>query len=162
MTSDSKDYVRAVLEMYARTPNTIPPRTSDRRLAADLYDQSVPLATIEAALLLATARRLSRSPIFPFFQPSGPWLTSFPSSKKSADSLFPHTTSTISATKSTAFLPVDVISRLHDRPALVQKSSLLSDWQQHDSQRRTVLSQRNRIGWQKARCWQAYSISSRT
>jgi hypothetical protein len=65
MTSDSKAYVRAVLEMYARTPNTIMPRTSDRRLAADLYDQSVPLATIEAALLLATARRLSRSPDLP-------------------------------------------------------------------------------------------------
>jgi hypothetical protein len=61
MTSDSKAYVRAVLEMYARTPNTIPARTSDRRLAADLYDRSVPLATIEAALLLATARRLSPS-----------------------------------------------------------------------------------------------------
>jgi hypothetical protein len=65
MTSDSKPYVRAVLDMYARTPNTTPPRTSDRRLAADLYDRSVPLATIEAALLLATARRLSRSPDLP-------------------------------------------------------------------------------------------------
>lgn len=65
MTSDSKAYVRAVLDMYARTPNTILPRTSDRRLAAHLYDRSVPLATIEAALLLATARRLSRSPDLP-------------------------------------------------------------------------------------------------
>ena len=67
MNPDSKAYVRAVLEMYARTPNTIPPRTSDRRLAAELYARSVPLTTIDAALLLATARRLrhpsDRSPL---------------------------------------------------------------------------------------------------
>ena len=62
MTPDSKAYVRAVLDMYVRIPNTIPPRTADRRLAAELYARSVPLTTIEAALLLATARRLCRSP----------------------------------------------------------------------------------------------------
>ena len=62
MNPDSKTYVRAVLEMYARTPNTIPPRTSDRRLAAELYARSVPITTIDAALLLASARRLCHSP----------------------------------------------------------------------------------------------------
>jgi hypothetical protein len=62
MTADSKAYVRAVLNMYVRTPNTIPPRTADRRLAAELYARSVPLATIDAALLLAAARRLCHSP----------------------------------------------------------------------------------------------------
>lgn len=62
MTADSTAYVRAVLNMYARIPNTIPPRTSDRRLAAELDARSVPLTTIDAALLLATARRLCHSP----------------------------------------------------------------------------------------------------
>lgn len=62
MTADSKDYVRTVLDMYLRTPNTVPPRTTDRRLAVELFARCVPLTTIEAALLLATARRLCHSP----------------------------------------------------------------------------------------------------
>jgi hypothetical protein len=62
MTADSKNYVRAVLDMYLRTPNTVPPRTTDRQLAAELFARCVPLTTIDAALILATARRLCHSP----------------------------------------------------------------------------------------------------
>lgn len=62
MTADSKTYVRAAMALYAHTPNVIAPRPADRRLAADLFARAVPLATIEAALLLASARRLYRSP----------------------------------------------------------------------------------------------------
>lgn len=69
MIADSKAYVRAVLDIYVRTPHTIRPRTTDRRLAAELYARSVPLTTIDAALLLATARRLCHSPARPPLPP---------------------------------------------------------------------------------------------
>ena len=62
MTADSKSYIRAVLDMYLRTPNTVSPRTADRRLAAELFARSVPLTTIEAALLLTASRRIAHSP----------------------------------------------------------------------------------------------------
>jgi hypothetical protein len=55
------DYVRAVLSAYLALPDT-PCRTSpfDRRLARDLYQRAVPLATVTDAFSLAIARRRAR------------------------------------------------------------------------------------------------------
>lgn len=58
---DQTAYVEAVLGAYRRTPGTTSHvRPADRRLACDLGRRNVPLAVVEAALLLATARRLAR------------------------------------------------------------------------------------------------------
>jgi hypothetical protein len=55
-------YVERILELYRRTPGTSGGvRRADRLLAATLYDRKVPLDLIEAALLLATARRTLRT-----------------------------------------------------------------------------------------------------
>ncbi len=54
-------YVRAVLEAYARLPDTPQrPRPADRRLAERLHDRGVPESLVRDALLLARARRLIR------------------------------------------------------------------------------------------------------
>lgn len=59
-------YVRAVLDAYRRSPATTGHvRTSDRRLAEQLYRRRIPLDTVTAAFLLATARRLARPPDAP-------------------------------------------------------------------------------------------------
>jgi len=63
-------YVRAVLDAYRRCAvATGHVRTSDRRLAEQLYRRGVPLDTVTAVILLATARRLVRPPDAP---PLGP------------------------------------------------------------------------------------------
>lgn len=55
-------YVRALLALYCGLPQTAARRPSpaDRRLAAELFDQGVSLATVETAFLLAVARRSVR------------------------------------------------------------------------------------------------------
>jgi len=64
-------YVRAVLHAYRlSTATTGHVRTSDRRLAEQLYRRGVPLDTVTAALLLATARRLVRPPDAPALGPA--------------------------------------------------------------------------------------------
>ena len=56
-------YVRKILAAYRRTPGTTGAvRREDRLLAAQLYQRGVPLSAVENAMLLATARRLSRPP----------------------------------------------------------------------------------------------------
>ncbi len=67
---DSRTYVQAVLKLYLQLPVT-PDRFSrlDRRLALQLYHREIPLSVVEAALLLALARRTTRSPQAP---PLGP------------------------------------------------------------------------------------------
>jgi hypothetical protein len=63
MTPDSKAYSQVVLSMYLQLPDTPQQaRAFDRRVVRELYSRQVPLPTIEAALLLAAARRLYRSP----------------------------------------------------------------------------------------------------
>lgn len=59
-------FVETVLALYRKLPDT-PNRHSryDRHLAAQLHQQLVPLALIEAAFLLATASRLLRDPSLP-------------------------------------------------------------------------------------------------
>lgn len=54
-------YVKAVLDLYRRTPGTLGhPRPEDRRLASILYDRGVSLEQVHAALLLAAVRRTFR------------------------------------------------------------------------------------------------------
>jgi len=57
-----RQYAAAVLARYVWLPDT-PTTTSrrDHRLARHLYDEGVPLAVVEAALLLAGARRALRA-----------------------------------------------------------------------------------------------------
>jgi hypothetical protein len=69
-TSDPSLYSKQLLDIYLHTPGTLGHlRREDRRLALLLYDRSVPLRTVEDALLLATARRSFRSceapPLYP-------------------------------------------------------------------------------------------------
>ena len=56
-------YVTAVLQRYCATLDT-PGRArgADHRLAAELYDQGVPLEVVATAFTLATCRRTYRSP----------------------------------------------------------------------------------------------------
>jgi hypothetical protein len=64
------DYVRRVLKLYLGLTET-PTRDSrlDRRLAEDLYDNQIELEQVEAALILASARRLLRSSTAPKLGP---------------------------------------------------------------------------------------------
>ncbi len=56
-----REYIHRLLDAYRRTPGTTGyVRSADRRLAGTLYDQQVPLSTVEHALVLAAARRLLR------------------------------------------------------------------------------------------------------
>lgn len=62
-SSHRQRYVTAVLRTYCATPGT-PGRTrpADRRLAALLFDQGVPLDVVATAFTLATCRRAYRPP----------------------------------------------------------------------------------------------------
>jgi hypothetical protein len=55
-------YVERVLELYRKAPET-PARSSrlDRHLAEEFYERQVKIEEVEAAILLATARRLLRN-----------------------------------------------------------------------------------------------------
>ena len=55
------EYVRKVLDAYRQTPGTTGKlHRPDQLLAAQLHQRGVPLAAVENALVLATARRLLR------------------------------------------------------------------------------------------------------
>jgi hypothetical protein len=63
-------YTRAVRHLYLQLPGTCHRFSrSDRRLAKNLYQRGIPLATLHAALLLATLRRSCRDPSFAPLQP---------------------------------------------------------------------------------------------
>lgn len=70
MTNDDRPYIETLLKLYLSLPET-PSRTSryDRQLAAQLCERKVPLETIEAAFLLASAHRLFRDPALAPLQP---------------------------------------------------------------------------------------------
>jgi hypothetical protein len=70
VSNDDRPYIETVLNLYLSLPET-PSRTSryDRKLAADLCDRKVSMETIEAAFLLASARRLFRDPALATLQP---------------------------------------------------------------------------------------------
>lgn len=70
MNRDDDLYVKKLLDLYLGLPET-PSRVSryDRQLAQQLRRQQTPLEMVEAALLLATARRSFRDPALPPLQP---------------------------------------------------------------------------------------------
>ncbi len=65
------EYLKRLLDLYCGLPHTAARRPSlnDRRLAALLFDRGIPLDIIEAAFLLALARRTYRDPQAPPLQP---------------------------------------------------------------------------------------------
>jgi hypothetical protein len=68
--NENLEYGSAVLKLYLNLPET-PARISpdDRKRAAELHTRGIPLATVESAFLLASVRRLSRSPDMPPLSP---------------------------------------------------------------------------------------------
>lgn len=61
MRADRQTYIRTVLNLYTQLQFvTVPVRRSDRQLAGDFFDRQLPIAVIEAALLLGAARRMYR------------------------------------------------------------------------------------------------------
>ena len=63
-------YVQTLLKAYLDLPETpLRSRPVGRRLAHQLYDRALPLNTLLTALLLASARRLTREPQAPPLQP---------------------------------------------------------------------------------------------
>lgn len=70
MNVSLKDYSRAVLDLYARLPGTpTKVRPADRRLLDRLYSRGITLSAVEAALFLASARRVCRDPEKPPLPP---------------------------------------------------------------------------------------------
>ena len=67
---ESRGYTAAVLKAYLQLPET-PQKASfnDRQTAVALHARGVPLFAVESALLLASARRLGRSPDMPHLSP---------------------------------------------------------------------------------------------
>jgi len=63
MPNDLETYRQTLLNLYLRLPDT-PHRVSrhDGRLVQQLWEQQVPLATVETAFLLASVRRAARRP----------------------------------------------------------------------------------------------------
>lgn len=63
MPTELDAYRQVVLDLYLRLPDT-PRRLSrqDLRLVRQLWDRNIPLQVIEAAFLLASARRATRRP----------------------------------------------------------------------------------------------------
>ena len=70
MNPENQSYVKSVLQLYLDLPQT-PARASrlDHRLAEQFCDRGVRFQDIELAMLLATARRLLRSPEAPALGP---------------------------------------------------------------------------------------------
>ena len=67
---DRQEYIRKVLECYRCAPGTTGyTRQSDRQLANHLYDRMVSASVVEAAIILATARRVLRPPDYPPLAP---------------------------------------------------------------------------------------------
>ncbi len=59
-------YCTDVLKHYTQMPHTPErPRALDRQLAARLYDRGIPVTLVQAAFVLASARRLVREPDAP-------------------------------------------------------------------------------------------------
>lgn len=67
---DQNGYVADVLKLYLQLPET--PRkanTNDKITAAGLYERGIQMPTVESAFLLASVRRLGRSPDLPPLSP---------------------------------------------------------------------------------------------
>lgn len=63
MPNDLETYRQTLVDLYLRLPDT-PCRLSryDLRLVRQLWEQQIPLATVETAFLLASVRRAARRP----------------------------------------------------------------------------------------------------
>jgi len=58
-----ESYIKQALDLYRSVPGTFGRiRREDRLLAADLHDRGINLSTLEAAFVLASARRCFRPP----------------------------------------------------------------------------------------------------
>jgi hypothetical protein len=58
-----ESYIKQALELYRCVPGTLGRiRREDRVLAADLHDRGIDLSTLDAAFMLAVARRCFRPP----------------------------------------------------------------------------------------------------
>jgi hypothetical protein len=67
---DQSDYVAQVLKLYLELQET--PRkanTNDKITASGLYERGIQMNTVESAFLLASVRRLGRSPDLPPLSP---------------------------------------------------------------------------------------------
>jgi len=67
---DPNDYVADILRLYLELPET--PRkanANDKITAAGLYQRGIQMITVESAFLLASVRRLGRSPDLPPLSP---------------------------------------------------------------------------------------------
>lgn len=63
ISDQARHYTRCVIQAYLRLPHTPSrARDQDRLLAAQLHQRDVPLTIVEAAFLIATARRIDRPP----------------------------------------------------------------------------------------------------
>jgi hypothetical protein len=68
--TDQSRYLETLLNLYLSLPETPSQASpSDVRLAHSLYQQRIPLETVEASLLLASVRRLFRDPSLPSLSP---------------------------------------------------------------------------------------------
>jgi hypothetical protein len=67
MSLERADYLKRLLDLYCGLPHTAARRPSryDRQLAEQLFDRGLELHTVEAAFLLASARRIRRDPQAP-------------------------------------------------------------------------------------------------
>jgi len=64
MSPDRDNYLRHLLALYCGLPHTAArrPFPADRRIAEQLFDRGISLEILEAAFLLAIARRIHRDP----------------------------------------------------------------------------------------------------
>lgn len=70
MSSEEHAYVADLLRLYRTLPQTsLRVRPADRVLARNLFRRGVPLDIVDAAVLLATSRRIHRPPTAPPLQP---------------------------------------------------------------------------------------------
>jgi hypothetical protein len=61
-TASQNQYVEAVVALYLQLPDTpLKPSSNDRNTASGFFAREIPMTIIEAALLLASLRRLSRN-----------------------------------------------------------------------------------------------------
>jgi hypothetical protein len=67
---DQSSYIETILKRYLGLPETPSQASpSDIRMACGLYQQRITIETVEAALLLASVRRLFRDPSLPLLPP---------------------------------------------------------------------------------------------
>jgi hypothetical protein len=64
------EYTAVALKLYLQLPETpLKPSLNDKRTAETLYARGISISILESALLLASSRRLARSPDMPALSP---------------------------------------------------------------------------------------------